>query len=252
MNPHKILFSGFATNVSDFTNLAQTFFNNQIEIIESKNITTRLKIGIKSDDGHISIINLALGLFLHFEPDVNFLKSMAQKSDNSLLNKQMLMIIFMTTLCLGTTFWRSSVLLAEKEAAYNASKRQLVQAIEQRMRLDLRGEKSIKTITEKAEEKLKTEKALWFAFSAQQEHSVLEYLQDLSIQIDRSALDLQIRSMHLDYEKISMSGSVKNFESLDLFEEELASLQLLQLIEKPRELSFTIQFKPKETGKDTA
>lgn len=252
IKPHKVLFSGFATHIQEFANLAQIFLSNQIEIIESSKITSRLKITLKTDDHHFSIISLALGLFMHFEPDVNFLKSVAQKSDNALLTKQLLMIIFMTTLCLGTTFWRSSMLLQEKETAYNSSKRQLVQAIEQRMRLDLRGEKSIKTILEKAEEKLKTEKALWFAFSAQQEHSVLEYLQDLSVQIDRSALGLQVRNMHLDYEKVSMSGNVKNFESLDLFEEELASLQLLQLLEKPRELTFTIQFKPKENAKGSA
>lgn len=246
IKPHKILFSGFATNIKEFHELAQTFFQNNIEIKKSFNITERLKIIVKSEDQHFSIINLALSLFMHFEPNVNFLKSVAQKNDNSILNKQLCMIIFMTLLCLGITFWRSSIMLQEKETAYNASKRQLVQAIEQRMRLDLRGEKSIKTILEKAEEKLKTEKALWFAFSAQQEHSVLEYLQDLSTQIDRSALGLQVKNMHLDYEKVSMSGSVKNFESLDLFEEELSSLQLLQLLEKPRELTFTVQFKPKE------
>jgi hypothetical protein len=127
-----------------------------------------------------------------------------------------------------------------------------VQAIEQHMHIDLHGEKSIKTISEKAEDKLKSEKALWSAFSAQQQHSVLEYLQDLSVQIDRSATGLQVKSMHLDYEKVSMTGTVKSFETKDVFEEELQSLQLLQLLEKPRELSFTIQFKPKEPVKGSA
>ncbi len=255
IKPNKILFSGFATNIQNFTTLAQDFFNNHVEIVENKNITSRLKISIKSDDDHISIICLALGLFLHFEPNINFLKSMVQKSDNSLLNRQMLMIVFMTTVCLGATFWRSSILLTEKEIAYNASKRQLIQAIEQRMHLDMRGEKNIKTIVTKTEEKLKTEKALWFAFSAQQEHSVLEYLQDLSIQIDRSSTGLQVRSMHLDYEQVSMTGSIKNFDNtefqrFDVLKEELQELRLLQVVEQPRELSFTIQFKPRETGKD--
>ena len=257
MKPHKLLFSGFATNSQEFVQLAQTFFNNQIEIVESATITERLKIMIQSEDHHFSVINLALGLFMHFEPDVNFLKSVAQKSDDSLMNKQLLMIVFMTTLCLGSIFWRSYIILQEKETAYNVSKRQLVQAIEQKMRLDLKGEKNIKTILEKAEEKLKTEKALWFAFSAQHEHSVLEYLQDLSVQIDRSAVGLQVKSMHLDYENVSMTGNIKPFENtefqrLDLFKEELQELRLLQLVEQPREVSFTIQFKPKENAKEPA
>ncbi len=257
IKPHKILFSGFATNIPDFAHLAQTFLNHPVEIIASNSIIQRLNITIKSDDHNFSIISLAIGLFSHFAPDVNFLKSITQKNNQALLNKQLFMIIAMTIICISVTFWRSSILLQEKETAYNTSKRQLIQAIEQKMRLDLRNEKSIKTIVEKAEEKLKNEKALWFAFSAQQEHSVLEYLQDLSMQIDRSAVELQIKNMHLDYEKVIMTGNIKNaqgteFQRLDLLKEEFQELKLLQILEQPRELSFTVQFKPKTISKESA
>lgn len=249
IQPHKILFSGFAANMQEFKEQAQTFFENNIEIIESNKVTHHLNITVKAADQQFSLLNLAVSLFIHFEPNVNFLKSVTQKNDNSLLNKQLLTMFFMTLLCLGATFWRSYTILQEKETKYNSSKRQFVQAIEQNMHIDLHGEKSIKTISEKAEDKLKSAKALWSAFSAQQQHSVLEYLQDLSTQIDRSATGLVIKNMHLDYEKVSITGTVKSFEAKDVFEEELQSLQLLQLLEKPRELSFTIQFKPKETVK---
>lgn len=248
INPHKIWFSGFATTMSEFLEQAQTFFNNTIEIIHSTAVAQRLNITIKSDDQTFSFISLALSLFVNFEPNVNFLNLIAKKDDYSLLNKQLIMIVMMTILCLGSIFWKSSMILKEQETAYNSSKRQFMQAIEQRLHIDLHGEKSIKTMLDKAEEKLKKEKALWLVFSAQQEHSVLEYLQDLSVQIDRASVGLQVRNMHLDYEKVTMAGSVKSFETKDVFEEELQSLQLLQLIEKPRELSFTIQFKPKDKG----
>ena len=257
IKPHAILFSGFATNIKEFSDLAQTTLNHHIEIIDSEKIIKRLNIIIKSSEHHFSVLNLALGLFSHIQPDINFLKSIAQKNDASLLNKQIFTIIAMTLLCIGITFWRSTILLQEKETAYNGSKRQLIQAIEQKMRLDLRGEKSIKTIIEKTEEKLKNEKALWFAFSAQQEHSVLEYLQDLCVYIDRSAVGLQVKNLHLDYEKVIMNGTIKNFDGtefqrLDVFKEELQELKLLQILEQPRELSFTLQFKPKEISKESA
>lgn len=252
INPSKIWLSGFGTNAANFQDQAQIFFNTVVTIIHSDIITQRLKISVIPNDHNFSVINLALGLFVHFEPNVNFLKSVAQKSDNALLTKQLIMIVCMTIICLGTTFWRSFSILQEKENAYSSSKRQFIQTIEQRMRIDLRGEKNIKTIVEKAEDKLKTEKTLWSVFSAQQNHSILEYLQDLSVQIDRMSIGLQVRTMHLDYEKVNITGSVKSFETLDVFEEELQSLQLLQLLEKPRELSFTIQFKPKENAKGPA
>jgi Tfp pilus assembly PilM family ATPase len=249
LQPHKIWLSGFATQIAEFQAQAQAFFGVATQIISTDSVLHHLKITNAEKHDSISFLALAFGLFVHFDQNVNFLKTVAQKSDTSLLNKQLVTIALMTSLCLGATFWRSYIILQDKESIYLASKKQFAQAIEQNMRIDLKNEKSIKIILEKAEEKLKTEKTLWFAFSAQQECSVLEYLQDLSIKIDRQSIGLQVKQMHLDYEKVSMTGTVKDFNALDVFEEELASLQLLQLVEKPRELSFTINFKPKEPVK---
>ncbi len=249
IKPIKISFSGFLTQNFNFISLAEKQFNTEIKIMHSASIMNQLSISHTPEQSSISVCQLGIGLFVHFNDFINFLQTISQKNDSRLLNKQLFTMLFLTLFCLGATFWRSHLILQEKETAYNISKRQFVQAIEQHMHIDLKGEKNIKSIVEKAEAKLKSEKSLWFAFSAQQENSVLEYLQDLSIQIDRSAIGLQIRQMHLDYEKVTMSGMVKDYQALDVFVEELMTLQLLQLIEKPRELSFSIELKPKNTLK---
>lgn len=121
--------------------------------------------------------------------------------------------------------------------------------IEQGMGVDLKGEKNLKTIVEQAEETLKRERLLWFSFTKQNEASALEYLQELSIAIDRASIGLELRQMHIDFEKVTMTGSVKSFEALDVFEEELQGLKLLTLVEKPRELTWTIQLQPKDVQK---
>ncbi len=247
--PTKFLFSGFLSQNVNFVSLAEQEFAASIEILNSTSIMDQLNINHTKEQSSISISQLATGLFVHFNDFVNFLQTISQKNNSRLLNKQILTMLFLTLFCLGATFWRSYIILQEKETAYNISKRQFIQAIEQHMHIDLKGEKNIKFILEKAEAKLKSEQSLWFAFSAQQENSVLEYLQDLSVQIDRSAIGLQIRQMHLDYEKVTMSGMVKDYQALDIFVEELMNLQLLQLIEKPRELAFSIELKPKNTLK---
>lgn len=252
IKPYKIWFSGFLTTTQQFKSDAHAFFGSSADIVDVSKVLNRLKISGKLDGEAVSLLGLGLGLFGHYQPYVNFLKLIAQKSDDSLLNKQLIAMVLLTSLSLGLTFWRSYSILAEKESVYLASKRQFMQAVEEKMRIDLQGEKSIKAVVEKAEETLNREKALWFSFSAQQEHSVLEYLQDLSVQIDREATGLELSNMRLDFEKVSMTGRVKNFEALDLLEEELMSLQLLQLVEKPRELAFTIQLKPKDDSKGQA
>ena len=113
------------------------------------------------------------------------------------------------------------------------------------MHIDLFQEKNVKIIVEKTEAKLKSEKNLWLAFSTQQEHSLLEYLQDLSIHIDRATLNLQIKNMHLEYYKVTMTGSLKDYSDITVFQDELLELQLLQPTEQIRDLSFTLQLKPK-------
>lgn len=248
MKPHKIWFSGLVTTTSYFQETITSFFGAKAEVVSLDGVMQRLKIMMKSEDVSLSLLSLGLGLFVHYEQYVNFLKLDAQKNNNSLLNKQLLMILFMTIFCLGGVFWRSFTLLQEKESMYSASKKQFIQTIQQRMNIDLRGEKNVKTALEKAEDVLTREKSLWFSFSAQQERSILEYLQDLSIKIDRASTGLELKSMHLDHDKVTMIGSVKSFEALEVFEEELMSLQLLQVVEKPRELSFTVQLKSKEKG----
>lgn len=249
LKPDKLWFSGFATTTSLFYQSADSFFGNIVQIVDSAKVISSLKISMKAEDHSVPLMSIGLGLFTHFEPNVNFLKLVVQKSDQILFNKQIAVTVLMTLLCIGATFWRSFTLLQEKESAYLSSKKQFMQSVQQQMHLDLKNEKNIKLVVEKAEDVLKREKALWFAFSAQQEKSVLEYLQDLSIQIDREAIGLQLRQMHLDFQKVTMTGSVKSFEALDIFEEELLSLQLLQVIDKPRELSFTVELKPKEEHK---
>lgn len=247
--PEKLLFSGFLTSLPEFITHAQTNFTEPMQIVDIAAINTQLHIQTKSEFESTSILNQAVGLFSYFNAAINFLKHSIQKHDATLFNKQIISVITMTLLSLGLTFWRSQSILSSKEAAYNSSKRQCTQAIEQRMHLDLGGEKNIKTILEKAEDKLKSEKNMWASFATASQHSLLEYLQDLSVHIDKNALELHIKQMHLDYDKITMSASVKSFEALDLLEEELQELTVLQSLDKPRELSFSLQFQPKSVTK---
>ena len=161
-----------------------------------------------------------------------------------------LMIFLLTIMTVGGAYWVSSTELQKWDRAYIASKKDLTSTIEQKMRFDLKSEKNLKNIVQKSEELLKKRHKLWFSFSKQTEQSYLEYLQELSVAIDRESIGLHIRKMRLDSEKISIAGSVKDFESLEVFEEELTGLKRLTLVEKPRELTFSIELKIKDKDKD--
>lgn len=251
LKPHRIILSGFYTQKPLFIEQARNHFGSVVELIDILQVLKNLHIvsQVKEVINSEQTMLLASCFAVHNSPENNLLQDIARKRENRVLYVQLLAMICATVVCIGGTWWRSSQELQLWQTAYNASKKQFVNTIEQQMSIDLKGEKNLKTMVELAEETLKRERVLWFSFMKQHEASVLEYLQDLSIAIDRVSLGLDLRQMHLDYEKITMSGSVKNFEALDVFDEELQELKLLTVVEKPRELSWTIQLQPKNMQK---
>jgi len=251
LKPHRMILSGFYTQKSLFIDQAKNYFGSIVEVIDIPKVLKALHIACKEKE----LINseqtmlLASCFAVHNSPENNLLQELARKGNSRILLVQLLAMMCAAVVCIGGTWWRSSQELQTWQTAYNTSKKQFVNTIEQQMRIDLKGEKNIKTMVEQAEEVLKRERALWFSFMKQHEASILEYLQDLSMAIDRMSLGLDLRQMHLDYEKITMTGSVKSFEALDVFDEELQELKLLTVTEKPRELSWTIQLQPKSVQK---
>ena len=253
VQPQKIWFSGLGCNLVAFAKQAEQAFGSSACIVEIEKVLKQLVIKETSKEkiGVQSFFNLALGLFTHYEQNINFLKSFARKADTSLLNKQLLTVVFITALCVGGVAWKSVSVLGELEASYNSSRKQLVQTIAERMSIDLKSEKNLKNIVEKTQDAFKKEKTLWFSFSRKNERSILQFLQDLSVHVDRASIGLEITSMHIDYDNITMTGSVKDLPEVDVFTEELMELQLLALVEKPRETSFSVKLKVKDDSEES-
>lgn len=248
LKPYRMVMAGFYCDKPLFSTQAKNYFGSIVEMVNMSSALQRLKIKVAHSEtiGPEQTKLLAANLWFHTDEDSNLLQETARKNDSHVLHMQLLAMLCASIVCIGATWLRSSQELSRWQSAYNSSKKQLVQTVEQSMGIDLKGEKNLKTIVDQAEETLKRERLLWFSFTKQHEASVLEYLQDLSMAIDRVSIGLELRQMHIDYEKVTMSGSVKSFEALDTFEEELQGLKLLTVVDRPRELSWTIQLQPKD------
>lgn len=239
--PYKIIMSGLGCHIYQFLQVAQGFIDIPVSEVSLTSIGQRIHMNFA---GEVSLdveylVVLSMALFTKYNENINFLKHIATKSDTVLLVQQVTSIFILTVACIGMMFWHSSSVLQQWERAYISSKKELVQTIKKNMDLDLQKEKSLKTIVEKTDAMLKKEHQQWFAFSKQAEHSYLEYLQDLSEHIDKESIGLDLKKVSMTPEKVMLSGTLKSFESLEVFEEELAELQLLSLAQKPRELSFS-------------
>ncbi len=250
--PHKISLTGFYTHSPVFIEQAKSYFGSIVVPIDMKKC---LEAASVSFDSNIHITSeyfrtVACALSWHYQTDNNLLQMIAREKELRAVSLQAVVMLLTSLLCVGAIWWRSSEQLQRWQTAYNSSRKQLLTEIQDQMNLDLRGEKNLKTLVEKTESVLKRERQLWFSFMQQNEASMLEYLQDLSVAIDREAIGLELKSLHIDYQKVVMSGSVTSFEALDLFYEELQELKLLKLVDRPRDISnWTIELKPKINSK---
>jgi hypothetical protein len=247
VSPYKIYMTGFYTSLPSFLLQAQTHFGSIVSIIsisESlKKFNTNIVAKVKpiSEQGNL----LASVILWYFETESNLLQDVAEKKAFKTITLQLCIMILVSALSLAGIWWRSYEEMNRWQAGYVSSRKQLITTLQEQMSLDVRGEKKITEISKKAEEELKRERKLWFSFMKQNEASALEYLQDLSQAIDKESIGLELKSVHIDYQKVTMSGTVKNLDALDLFYEELQSLKTLKLVSRPRELSFNVELKSK-------
>ncbi len=77
-----------------------------------------------------------------------------------------------------------------------------------------------------AKKSVTKEEEIWFSFSNQTRRSFLKYLYNLSTTIEREEIGLQLKKMVMNKDVILMEGSVRNFEGLAQFEQELKSTEL--------------------------
>lgn len=248
--PQKIIFSGLGCELSHFKESAHNFFNMPTVEVDLSFIFKSMRIKDKKNVSIDDFSNLATALFIKYNDSCNLLKTFASKLDNALFYKQFFMIVLLTVGSIGGIFWHSVFELDRWNRAYTASRKELIKKLEESMSIDLKNERSLKEIVTKAEETLKNERKLWFSFSKQTEKSYLEFLQDLSVHIDREDIGLDLKKLLMSPDKVTLTGTLKEWEQLEVFKQELSELKLLELIEQPRELAFTVVLKVKDKERE--
>ncbi len=101
--------------------------------------------------------------------------------------------------------------------------------------------KNIKDLLETAQKDLKKEEEMWDAFSNQTRQSALRYLYDLSTQIDRETLGLELTKMTINKNFIKLEGSVRSFDAIQKFEEQLKETKLFTHVDELQKLNFVTQ-----------
>jgi Tfp pilus assembly PilM family ATPase len=247
VSPYKIYMTGFYTSIPSFIAQAQTYFGSVTSIVSVSESLKKIHATVATKVQPISEqVNLfANAMLWYYEPESNLLQDIAEKKEFRTLTLQLCIMVLVSLLSLGGIWWISYAQMSRWQSGYTLSRKQLVKTLQEQMNLDVHGEKKIAEIAKKAEEELKRERKLWFSFMKQNETSPLEYLQDLSMAVDRESIGLELKTVHIDYQKVTMTGTVKSLTAIDLFNQELESLKTLKLVNKPLEREFNIELKSK-------
>ena len=224
--PSKVICLGAGTGIPTF--LEQTLVHCQIpvEILDIKKVLHRSDITIqkkvKVDAQHSSSLIIALSA-AHYG-DVNFLLKKQDIAKNSLLNKQLLIIAFISLSTIAGVYFYGQYQLRIWEAAYNKSKKEITNTLKEEMDVDIKGIKRVSDIVSKAQEKLEQSKKVCFSFS-EKNHSFLRYLQELSSNVDKQSIGLDLKKISLHDKEVILQGSVKDWPELDIFKKELMELK---------------------------
>lgn len=252
VEPAKTFCLGAATQLHNFKQRVESVKGeDKIHLVDLKTVFERKHI--KGSKHHNLNNEIAHGLIVplsaaHFG-DANLLAMQENKRSIFLLFKQLLALILVTVLSLGGLYFYSNLQIKKWNTAYLSSKKEVGRMVEDQMNIDVRRMIRPSLIVDAAKETVEREKKLWFSFSKQSENSFLEYLYDLTTKIDRASIGLDLKKLIIDYDQIIMQGKVKNFDALETFEEELMELSKFTLVEKPRELVFTVKLDVKDTSK---
>lgn len=232
--PQEIIFAGYYGIVNSFLDYIEKELQMKVKVFHSQN-----------DEESMQHFFAPLLYGIQNNKGLNFLSQNSSKQF-SLFKKQV--IFFTTTFFIGlfSLLWYIYSDLQYTYNEYLVSKKELVTTFEKHLSITFKNKDSIASVMKQAQEEVHKETALWNVFFKQSKESILDYLEDLFLAIDRSAIGLQLQKMVFSNDEIELVGSVKDLEALEIFEQELASLKRLAVVEKPEQLQFSIKLKPVE------
>ena len=92
-----------------------------------------------------------------------------------------------------------------------------------------------------AQREVKREESIWSSLSSQNKQSFLYYLYILTTKIDRETLGLNLNKMVISKNIMTLEGSVRSFEAVAQFENQLRDTGLFSSVPDMQKVDFSIQ-----------
>ena len=188
----------------------------------------------------INVISVSASLPLPATVDYNLAQKEFKSSDNSLLLKQLIVLVVLTIGLFTTLITHYSLQTRKLKKEINLSEQEALTALTSTFK-PLEGETSLSDAIDEAEKEVEEQKKRWFAFSQQSRASFLQYLRELVDKIDKKSTGFNIEQLSIDEDSLTIKAEVKDHDALKVLGRELAQSKLFKPFESPETPQFTLK-----------
>lgn len=257
----KIVLAGTGTEIKGIASFITTHMQVPCQEIQASDLTDA-SITVKSKAAFPSsnIISLSIALPSPIIEQFNLRKDSFALETDALLNKQLFVACgLIITLLLGLSINSYFAIRSMSNAALNSEKEALDVLLDRKnfhkgLEEGLKGVKDKDKLEEAitiAQEEVKKQEALWFAFAGPARASILKYLLELTSKIDKEALGFNIDSLVISEGTMTIKAQVKNHEALKLLEKDLAQSTLFKYVPRQEQTSFTMKITLATNGQES-
>lgn len=243
----KILFFGPLSK--DSITKAKDIFDASGQLFDAKRFFLEEKISYNQKISSLSSATLGIAATLPLLDDQSFSLTLdaLNSSESSLVSKQLitgfLLLIFILGLLGGNTFYQINKLSNEVKA----SEKETLTNLRKGFPL-LKKASSLSSSLSQAHQELKKQESIWSSLSQQTRQSFLFYLNALSIHLEREVLGLNLKKLSLNKNMLLLEGSVRNFEAIEQFEQQLKKTDLFLSVPDLQSIEFKISLPLKIQG----
>jgi broad specificity phosphatase PhoE len=157
-----------------------------------------------------------------------------------LLLKQFIVLIVLTIGLFATLITHYSLQTNKLKKEIQSSELEALNALTTTFK-GLESEKDLSTAIEEAQTEVEEQKKRWFAFSHQSRASFLQYLQDLSLKIDKKSIDLKVEQITIAEDILTLKAEVRDHDALKILARELGQSKLFKPFESPETPQFIMK-----------
>ncbi|MBT4856254.1 pilus assembly protein PilM [bacterium] len=240
----KALITGQAAVLNHLSEFATQKMSIPFECVETKELTSGKTVSLKKSLQSIAqefMVSASVACPTKQIQEFNFLTTFFKAANVGVITKQLITALVLIVLIFGLFIGNTFVQHKRLSSVVKTGTKELISKLKTTFDIT---ERSALTKPDRAvkyaQTKLEEEENLWFAFSKEARFSYLEYLQELSIRIDRESLGIKFKrlSMELEDGSITLEGEIKDsdFKSLTILEESLKESKLLQHSTIPQDM----------------